>query len=208
MWIGKVSRRPGPDTVIVTSRAAVRAGVIPWLRATGPLPKSTEFWAVGPESKRALGAAGVRDVRTPVRVGSAGIAAALATGRKRRIAYLRSNRAGSSLVRALRASGHRVTDVVVYEVAMPPPLLDRDRRAIEAADLLVVTSPSGLADLGYRVGRTAFARLAKNAHLVVLGERSRAAAVHRKFRHVVRVPPTGAQPFTRRLLRELRHARV
>jgi uroporphyrinogen-III synthase len=207
VWIRRLSKRVRPDTVVVTSRWAVRAGVVPWRTIDGPLPDSVEFWAVGPTTAYFLRHAGVAHVHTPKVAGGEGIVRALATGPKRRVVYLRSNLAGGKLVRALRAQGHRVTDVVVYEVEMPPPLTPKERDEILAADLLLVTSPSGLADLSYRIGRTAFARLARRTPLVVLGERSRRAAQRRHFLRISVAPSAHTQPFTRHLLRELRNAR-
>jgi uroporphyrinogen-III synthase len=206
-WIRRVSSRARPDTVVVTSRWAVRAGVRPWREIEGGFPASLEFWAIGPATASALRRAGIPHIHRPREIGSEGIAAALARGPKRRIVYLRSNLAGSKLVRALRAHGHRVTDVIVYTVEMPPPLTARERTAILGADVLVVTSPSGLADLSYRIGRSAFARLARSTPLVVLGERSRRAAELRHFVRISVVPSADTQPFTRHLLREVRNAR-
>ena len=206
-WLRRVSRRPLPDTVIVTSRWAVRAGLRPWVAAEGPLPRGTEVWAVGPATAHALRQAGVSRVRTPRTIGSDAIAREMASGPKRRIVYLRSNLAGGTLVRALRAHGHRVTDAVVYNVEMPPPLTTRERAVVRSADVVLVTSPSGLADLAYRLGRSEFARFARTTRLLVLGERSGRAARARHIAHVSVVPSAVTQPFTRRLLREVRDAR-
>jgi uroporphyrinogen-III synthase len=206
-WIGRVTRNPRPDTVVVTSRGAVAAGVRPWRRHAGPFPPELEFWAVGPRTDIALRRAGVHHVHRPRSVGSAGLAAALRSGPRRRIVYLRSNLARQGLVRALRTQGHRVVDLVVYRVEMPPALTARERGAIEKADLLVVTSPSGLADLSYRLGRSAFARIAQDTPLVVLGAVSLRAAEARHFRQLSVAPSTAPQRFTRHLLRELAHAR-
>ncbi len=207
MWLGRLSRSPRPNTVVVTSRGAVAAGVRPWRRAVGPFPSDLEFWAVGPGTANALRAAGVPRVRRPRTVGAEGVAKSLRTGPSRRIVYLRSDLAGPGLTRALRRAKHRVVDVVVYRVEMPPPLTARERREITTADLLVVTSPSGIADLAYRLGRTPFSRLVRATPLVVLGERSRRAARRRHFRKVTIAPSTTPQRFTRHLLRELRDVR-
>ena len=206
VWIRRISKRTRADTVIVTSRWAVRAGVLPWIKIDGPFPETVEFWAVGPATALALRRAGVTHIHTPRVAGAEGIAEALASGARRRIVYLRSDLAGGKLVRALRAYGHRVTDLVVYEVHMPPPLTARERAEVLAADVLVITSPSGLADLSYRLGRSAFVRLARNTPVVVLGEYSRRAA-ERHFAQVSVAPSVHTQPFTRHLLREVRNAR-
>lgn len=207
LWLGRLARRPRPDTVIVTSRHAVGAGVRPWMKIKGPFPRSVEFWAIGPATAYRLRRAGIHQVHTPDTADSAGILRALAASPKRRVAYLRSNLAGGQLVRALRAQGHRVTDAVVYKVEMPAPLTQPERCAILRADLLCVTSPSSLAGLATRIGRAAFARLAKGTPFVVLGERTRRAA---ELRHInqISVPPSlDTRPLARHVLREVGYAR-
>ena len=206
-WLEPLARRPTPDTVVVTSPAAVVAGVRPWRRASGPFPASLEFWAVGPETARALRRAGVRRVHRPRTVGASGIAASLSHGSPRRVVYLRSDAAGPGLARVLRRQGHRVVDPVVYSLRPPPRLTGTDRRELARADLLVVTSPSGLSGLQRRLDPAFFSRLTRTTPLVVLGERSRRAADVLGFRQISVAPATTAQRFTRHLLRELRNAR-
>jgi uroporphyrinogen-III synthase len=205
-WMGRFARTPTPDTVVVTSRTAVEAGVRPWRRALGPFPRSLEFWAVGPETAGALRRAGARRVHRPRTVGATAIARALARTRSRRVVYFRSDVAGPDLARALRRQGHRVRDVIVYRLEAPGPLPGPARRALGRAALLIVTSPSGLSYLRARLDQPAFARLSRTAHLVVLGDRSRKAARDHGFRHVSVAPATGGQRFSRYLLRELRYA--
>lgn len=132
---------------------------------------------------------------------------ALGKGPSRRILYLRSDAAGPRLARALRRNGHRVLDVVVYRLTAPSALTARDRHRLASADLLVVTSPSGLSTLRRRLSRSEFVRLTRSSRLVVLGERSRRAAAGHGFRQTSVAPTSTAQRFTRHLLRELRDAR-
>lgn len=207
IWLGRLSRNLRPNTVVVTSRRAVMAGVRPWLRAVGAFPSDLEFWAVGPGTARALRAAGVPRVRCPRTVGVEGVARSLRTGPPRCIVYLRSDLAGPHLARVLRKAKHRVVDVIVYRVERPPPLTREERAAIRTADLLVVTSPSGIADVAERLGRTTFSRLRRATPLVVLGERSRREARRRHFQRVSVAPSTTPQRFTRHLLGELRDVR-
>lgn len=206
-WLPNLVRRSVPDTVVVTSRAAVDAGVRPWLRAAGDVAMRAEFWAVGPRTASALRRAGVTRVRSPVVGGAAGLVRSFTARRSRAVLYLRSDRAGAFLPRRLRARGHRVYDRVVYRLAAAARMTAREQRLVAAADLWVVTSPSGVDALRRDLGRTAFRRAAERIPLVVLGTRSRAAALRVGFATVSVVPPTTAQRFTGRLLRELRHAR-
>jgi uroporphyrinogen-III synthase len=208
LWWERLRRFPEPDTVLVTSRTAVRAGIGPWRRAAVRLPASLEFWAVGPGTSQALRRAGIRGVRTPPTVGADAVAKALGRSPPRRVVYFRSELAGPRLARALRGQGHRVVDLVVYRHEPPPPLTARARREIVTADLLVVSSPSGLSDLRRRLDRGTFSRLARTTPLLVLGERSQRAAHGHGFRHTSVASPTGAQRFTLRLLRELHHAQA
>jgi uroporphyrinogen-III synthase len=208
VWLERLRRLPKPDTVVVTSRTAVGAGVRPWRRASGPFPASLEFWAVGPGTAQALRQTGIRRVHRPLTVGAMAVAKAFGRRPPRRVVYLRSDLAGPRLARALRGQGHRVVDLVVYRLEAPPPLTARARHQLFMADLLVATSPSGLSYLRRRLDRVAFSRLARTTPLVVLGERSRRAARGHGFRRTSVAPSTTAQRFTLHLLRELRNART
>ena len=207
-WLDRLQRAPFPDTVVVTSRAAVGAGVEPWQRVAGPFPKSLEFWAVGPRTAQALRQVGVRRVRRPRSVGAEAVAKALGRKGRRTVVYLRSESAGKDLARALRGRGHHVVDLVVYRLGPAPRLTDEAIRELSGADLLVATSPSGLSNLRRQLDRPTFRRISRTSRLVVLGERSRRAARGHGFRHTSIVPSTTAQRFTRTLLRELRDART
>jgi uroporphyrinogen-III synthase len=207
-WLARLARARPPDTVVVTSRAAVEAGVRPWRRARGPFAPSVEFWAVGPGTAQALRRAGIRRVRRPRSVSATAIAGALARTPPRTIVYLRSDVAGPRLGRSLRAGGHQVIDLVVYRLEAPPQPAAPAREELRSADLLVVTSPSALSNLRRLLGPPTFARIARTTHLVVLGERSCRAARGHGFRRTSVAPSTSAQRFTRFLLGELRHARA
>jgi uroporphyrinogen-III synthase len=206
-WLPRLTAGPDPDTVVVTSRAAVLAGVRPWQRsAAGPGRRRVEYWAAGPTTARALRAQGVRRVRRAGPLGSAGIARSIAESPPRSIVYFRSDRAGPALARTLRRRGHRVIDLAVYRTAPARPATDRERRAILAADLLVVTSPSGLEWLMGSLDRSSRDRLRRGARLVVLGPKSHRAARKLGFRGVSVAPSPSPERFTRHLLRGLRDA--
>lgn len=204
-WLPRLARFPQADTVIVTSRTAVTAGVRPWRQLLGRFPASLEFWAAGPGTARTLRAAGAKWVRRPSSVGSEGILNAFRGRRGRKIVYLRSDLAGPRLARALRRCGHTVVDVVVYRTGAPSALAPSERKELLRGRLLVVTSPSGLSHLRAGLGAQDFGRVARTVPLVVLGERSRGAARRQRFRRVSVAPSTTPQRFTRHLLRELNY---
>ena len=205
-WLPALLKRSVPDTVVVTSRAAVTAGVQPWFRAVDVREHPPEFWAVGPRTASALREVGIRRVRRARTVDSSGIARALGSREPRRILYFRSDRAGPGLARDLRRRGHLVLDRVVYRLGTLRSLPTRDREILTQANLVVATSPSGLEALRSRMGRAAFARVSRNVPLVVLGHRSRRAALDFGFRTVSVAPSTNAQRFTYYILQELRRA--
>lgn len=200
-----MTRAPAVDTVVVTSRAGVTAGVEPWLKTLPPGPQPCEFWAVGPGTARALRTVGVRRLRRPRTVGALALARELGRETRRTVLYFRSHRAGPGLARSLRSQGHRVLDVVVYRLEPTRTLTAQARRDLAIADLWIATSPSTLATLRESLDRQALSKLCRVAHLVVLGERSRRAASALGFEHVSVAPTTAAQAFTQHLLRELRN---
>ena len=206
-WHARVDRMPRVDAVVVTSRSGVTAGVRPWLKHASPRPRSVEFWAVGPATLRALRAAGVRRVRQPPTVGALALTREFEGKPPLTVLYFRSDRAGSGLARRLRRQRHHVLDVVVYRLGPTPKITSAARRDLALAELWVVTSPSSLDALRTGLGARRFAQLVRGARLVVLGERTRKAAVAHGFRRVSIAPATTIQRFTQLLLSELRDAR-
>lgn len=206
-WLDRASRTPRPDTVLVTSRAAVSSGVRPWHEASGPSATTVDYWAVGPGTAEALREFGARRVHRPSRVGADGIARSMGPSPARRIVYFRSDRAGDRLARALRRQGHRVVDLTVYRLDLPARMTERARRRLTRADLLVVTSPSGLVHLQRQLGRATFDHVARSTPLVVLGERSMRAAQASGFVRTSVARSTRAPRFARHLLQELDRAR-
>jgi uroporphyrinogen-III synthase len=190
----------------VTSRAAVEAGVAPWLRTQKKAFSSPEFWVAGPGTAKALRALGVRRIQRPKVLGASGMPATIGSKPSRTIVHFRSDRAGPLLARQLRELGHRVSDVVVYRIGSAPGLSPQARRALLRADLVVATSPSSLSALRRALASSAFVDLRRNKPLLVLGERSRRSARGHGFRRVRVAPSATAQRFTRYLLKELRDA--
>ncbi len=205
-WLPRLARRRAPDTLLVTSRTAVEAGVRPWVRTLAAMPPSLEAWAAGPGTAEALRPVVRGRIRTPSAIGGAAVVRALGPTPRRRILYLRSDRAGPDLARALRARGHIVYDVVAYRLVRLPPLRAPLRQALERARLLVAASPSGIEHLRARMERPAWRRLVADVPVVVLGDRSAKAARRAGFERIVVAPSTEPVRFTRLLLRELGHA--
>jgi uroporphyrinogen-III synthase len=206
IWLRRIPPTARRETVIVTSRTAVTAGVTPWLRTLKRGFRAPEFWASGPGTAKALRAIGARWVRLPRVVGASGMGSAIGSRPRRSILYFRSDRASPRLARELRKLGHRVTDVIVYRLGAAPPLGSKARQELLRADLVIATSPSSMAALRRGIDSSSFLRLRRSARLVVLGERSRRAARGHGFHRVSVAPSVTAQRFTRYLLRELRNA--
>ncbi len=205
-WLPRLLARRPPDGVVVTSPAGVAAGVRPWLRSAGREAAELEYWAAGPVTARALRSAGVRRVHRAPGLGARAVAEALRRGPRRRLLYFRSDRAGPELARRLRRNGHRVTEAVVYRLGRSRPPSASTFAAIRDADLVVAASPSAIDALARAAGSARLRPLARSTALVVLGERSRAAARAHGFRRVSVAPSPNPERFTRHLLRELEHA--
>ncbi len=193
------------DTLVVTSRAAVdaflrRPSVLARLRAEG----RPEVLAIGPGTREALRGVGLPPTWTASTGGSAAIGRHLAHRPARRILYPRSARAGSALPRALRRAGHRVLDLVVYDLAPPRPLGPRALGQLRGADRIVLTSPSALDYLVASVPAPAIALLGPGRRVVAIGPRTARAARARGLRDVRCAPSVAEQRFSRYLLREVR----
>jgi uroporphyrinogen-III synthase len=206
-WMARVHRAAPPDTIVLTSRAAVSAGLRPWRRAVRHVPPGVEIWAVGPGTADAIRKSGFGPVRSPGEARSDALATALRRTPSRKVLYFRSNAAGPALSRGLRRQGHRVTDPIVYRLSEPPRFRASEQTALARADVLVVTSPSGFAVLRRRARPSVYARLAREVPTVVLGARSEGRARAYGFRKLSVAPSTVPQRFTRHLLRQLEHAR-
>jgi uroporphyrinogen-III synthase len=207
-WQARLARLPNVDTVVATSRAGVTVGVATWRSLPGAGGRRVEYWAVGPTTAGALRSIGVRRVHRARHEGRVALARALVRAPPRTILYFRSDRAGRGLARSLRGSGHRVADLVVYRLEPGLAVSPRARTRLEHANLWVAASPSALTLTRTALGGSTFSRLRRSVRLVVLGERSRAAALAMGFRRVSVAPGTTTQRFTRHLLSVLRDARA
>jgi uroporphyrinogen-III synthase len=197
-------RRARIDTVIVTSAHGAGPALAAWCRSPGRRAPP-EVWTAGPESTARLRRAGYRRVRRTGELGADKIVRRL--GRSpRRIVRLRSNLAGLALTRALRAGGHRVTDVVTYRVEPAVGELRRARPLFRRAAALVASSPSVVSALRKALGDAAVRRLGATTPVVVLGERSAAAATRAGFRRVRVASSTSPQRFARLLVRTVNDA--
>lgn len=205
----ELARRLAPvgnvDAVFVPSRHAVSRTLARWARARacGPRPA---VWAAGPGTAAALRRLGVPHVREGKGLGARAMVSRLA-GRRHAVLYLRSDAAGDGLSTALRARGHRVTEVVGYRVRAARTRIRRGRAVIRGASALVFTSPSSVAALREALGRATVRHLGRATLAVVLGERSARAARGAGFRSVVVARTTDPQRFARLLVRTVADAR-
>lgn len=196
------------DGVVITSRAAVTAGLLPWRRLHGlSWPGELDVWASGPGTAELLRRRGVRPVRVGPTQGRASIVRGLAS-RRSRLLYLRSGRAGPELARDLRDRGHTVTERIVYDVEVDGSAVARARTAILGASALVATSPSAMEAIRQGLSHAALRRLVASVPLVVLGARSASAGRAAGFARVVTLVPSTPQRFARRLVREVRDVRT
>lgn len=194
---GRVRRSHRPDAVVVASRHAAGPVLLSWVP---PRPVGPELWAVGPGTAVALRRLGYRRVVQGRRLGLDGVLEALGP-EPRSVLHLRSDIAGSGTARALRSRGHRVVERVAYRVRPRLPPIRRHAASLRRAGALVVTSPSVLAALRRAVDRTTLRSIGRRVPAVVLGDRTRRAAVASGFRRVVVAPETTPQRFARLLLR-------
>jgi uroporphyrinogen-III synthase len=190
--------------LLVTSPRAVEFGLAPYLRLRGP--SDAIVWAVGPRTAEAVHRALGGAARLPRGVGAEALVDALGGPPGQRILYFRSDLAGAGLTGELRRRGHRVREVVAYRARPAGPLRPRERRALEGSRVWIATSPSALRFARAQLGRTAWATAAGSTSLLVLGERSAAAARRLGFRRVIVASPGRPQRFTRRVLDEVRRA--
>lgn len=199
--VARGRRRPSraPDAVLVTSRHAVGPLLRFWTRPRGAGPRP-ELWASGPGTAARLRQLGYSSVRRGAGLGAEGIARALGPP-ARRLVHLRSDLAGPSLARALRARGHRVTEVIAYRVRPDPSAVRRCATGVLGAAAIVLTSPSATASLRTGLGRAAVRRIGRSTPAVVLGDRTARAARAAGFRTVAIAPTTDPQRFARVLLR-------
>jgi uroporphyrinogen-III synthase len=146
----------------------------------------------------AVGAArlGYEVIRPTGAPGMRGILAAIPSGRRLRLLHPRSDVAGPSLARALRAAGHTVQDVVAFRTRTAARMSPATRRGIGAARLVVVTSPSALRSLRRHLGRASFRALADRVPFRALGETTATAVRRAGVRDVGLLDPGPGQAFT------------
>ena len=203
-WLPALLKLGPVDSVVVTSRFAVGAGVVPWRRGTHP-GREVRYWAVGPVTAATLRSRRIPNVRRPGSTGANAVVRAIGQGRST-ILHLRSDRAGPGMARMLRAQGHRVRDVVTYRTLNRTELSRSEVQRIREADLLIATSPSSIDAFRGALGRAVFREIAVGTPLVVLGSRSETAARRAGFRRVSTAASRTARSFTRHLLNEIDHA--
>lgn len=186
------------EGVVVTSRHAALPALVRWANGQ-PKGGRPVFWAVGPGTADHLRACGAHEVREGRTLGADGLLRRLGP-RPRRLLYVRSDVAGDRVARALRARRHRVSEVLGYRVLARPREIRQRRGVIEAAQALVVASPSSLAALRYALGARRVRALGRTIPAIVLGELSARAARDAGFCRVVVAPTSDPQRFARALV--------
>jgi uroporphyrinogen-III synthase len=199
-----LDRAGAVDTLLITSPATARLFLADPVVDSGLRSAGVEVRAVGPATAEALRRIGWRPSWVGRLGGGEAMVRALAEGRRRRILYPRSSRAGPALSRRLRADGHTVVDPVVYRLRATPVVARAEETALLRADRVLVSSPSALAALRRGLPPRTFDALRRRPGLLVLGSRSGRAARGHGFRQVRTAPTVAGQGFTDFLLRELR----
>ncbi len=199
-------RSPPADLWIVTSRAVVDPFLREhprWLSALARVPRVI---AVGSDTRTALVSAGVRRVEPAAGSGSAAMLAKLGPVAGLRVIYLRSDRAGSELGRALRRRGARVRERVVYRLRDARVGRPVTRERLLGASLWAVSSPSALAGLRRVLGRRDFDRRIAQVRCFAMGERTARAIRRAGGRRVVAARPSTEEGLTNLLEKALNDA--
>ncbi len=189
-----------PDVLVVTSRAAVTA-LPPSLRAIARNARSV--LSVGADTANLLRRSGFRRVQAPAEAGTPGLLRLLPSLVGRTVWYLRSDRAGAGLARALRRRGARVLDLVVYRVRLPPPLSAPRRRELARASAVVVSSPSSIRNLCRLLGPKFVAEWRPRVPCFAIGPKTARAARLMGFSGVSWSREATEEGFTKLLLHAL-----
>lgn len=155
-WLEKIE---GYDWVVVTSPNGARL-VSERLVALGRRAPAGPRWAaVGPRTREALEAAGIRVAAEPGGQVAAGIPDAMGEVAGARVLLLRAAAASRELPCALAARGAQVDDVVAYEVVEGPESsrASLERAVADGLDAAVFTSGSTVRGFARLIGDPAIA---------------------------------------------------
>ena len=194
-------RRPPADLWIVTSRAVVTAFLANHPHWRRPLRTIPRVVVVGPDTARALRGIGITRLGSVTRSGSASLLAGLGPVAGLRVVYLRSDLAGPSLARRLRARGARVVDRIVYRTRKGRRLNRSLQVRVGSIPVWVVSSPSALAGFRRMIGRAVFRRYGETARGFAIGARTARAMRASGLRRIV-VPNESTEEGFTRLLEE------
>jgi uroporphyrinogen-III synthase len=187
--------RPTWDGVVVSTPRVLELFLGPVLgRPTQGQPAPRAYVAGEPTAVGAarLGYVVVRPTGDP---GWAGIANAVPAGRRLHLLNARSDAAGPTLTRLIRARGHTVRDVVAIRSVVASRMPLAARRAAKNARGIVVTSLAGLRSLRRHLGPAEFRAVADHAPFRVLDQRILAAARRAGVRRVGLLVPGPRQAF-------------
>lgn len=155
----------GHAAIVIASARAAAALALAIESGARQLP---EVWAVGPATKRALAAAGIRAQLPPSAHDGASLAQAMITTRDlagRRVLVPRAEDGRDDAIAVLRSAGAEIVDIVAYRTVPTPA----DDASLSAGKQLLLTgrasvcalfAPSQVAALGSVVGPLAQLRVA------------------------------------------------
>jgi uroporphyrinogen-III synthase len=137
-----------------------------------PRADKTKIATVGPATRAALEAAGLRSTFVPLAFNGAALAAELAPHLPgQRVLLPRSNRAAGDLPAALRGAGAVVAEVVAYRTAAPESM---ERSLIESichgeVDAVIFFSPSAVEQFVGALGSETLERVGERTALAAVG---------------------------------------
>ena len=161
--LGRAVEHGGHAAVVITSARAAAA----LAAAKSPLHPLPEIWAVGPATKRALGAAGIAAHHPPGAHDGTTLAEAMIAEPRlagRRVLVPRAEDGREELISILRAAGIEVVDVIAYRTVPTPPddpsiALGRELVITDQASVIAVFAPSQVSALSAAVGPLANIRV-------------------------------------------------
>lgn len=192
-------RDPPAAIWVVTSRAVVRTISEAHPDWWEPLHRIPNVVSIGDGTTRALRDAGVQVTITVAGTGSKGVLGAVGRPTGRRVLYLRSDRAGPGLARALRQRGARVIDRVLYRTREAGRLPAAAGRRLGSIPVWVVSSPSAFSGFRRAIGPANYRTFAPRARSFALGPRT-ARALRRAGLGRVAVPKQSTEEGFTKLL--------
>ncbi|MCI4326449.1 MAG: uroporphyrinogen-III synthase [Thermoplasmata archaeon] len=189
-------RRTRWDGIIVSSPRGIELFLAPVFGRARDGAATPAVFVAGESTATRTARLGYPAVRPTGAPGIRGILGAVPNDRRLRLLHPRSDVAGPSMARALRAAGHTVHDVVAFRTRAAARMSPATRRGLAGASIVVVTSPSALRSLRRHLGRVRFRALADHVPFRALGETTAAAVRRAGVRDVALLDLGPGQAFT------------